>query len=306
MVTVNGNLVTTGELQSTLQTGDGQIRMIAGNYGAMWRNDGTNTWFLLTASGNQYGGWNSLRPMQINDSSGEVYMANGLDVTSGGITFPDGTVQTTAAVSATHGSQAFTSSGTFTVPSGVTQIMVIITGGGGGGGGGTNQNTCAYGSGGGAGGTAMNTYIVSGGEQYTVAIGAGGGGVGYNNNGGAGTASQFSGNGITPLIANGGSGGLVPSSYVTNTTWGANGGSGGTVSGNISSASQSGQSGSDWVGYCNGNWSPGNGGSSIWAAGGLQGNGGNGGNGSYGSGGGGSLYGYSSGSGGSGYALIFW
>ncbi len=132
-VTVNGNLVTTGELQSTLASGDGQIRMIAGNYGAMWRNDGTNTWFLLTASGNQYGGWNSLRPMQINDSSGEVYMANGLDVTSGGITFPDGTVQTTAATNPATGTATFATPGTYTwtVPSGVTRIWFYEWGGGG-------------------------------------------------------------------------------------------------------------------------------------------------------------------------------
>ncbi|MDE2101231.1 MAG: hypothetical protein KGL39_28555, partial [Patescibacteria group bacterium] len=87
-VTVNGNLVSNGELQSTLGSGYGQIRMIAGNYGAMWRNDGANTYLLFTNSGDQYGSWNSLRPLYINDSTGEVYMGNGLDITSGGITFP--------------------------------------------------------------------------------------------------------------------------------------------------------------------------------------------------------------------------
>ena len=96
LVTVNGNIAASGELQSTLGSGYGQVRMIAGNYGAMWRNDGANTYLLFTNSGDQYGSWNSLRPFYINDSTGEVYMGNGLDITSGGITFPDGTVQTTA------------------------------------------------------------------------------------------------------------------------------------------------------------------------------------------------------------------
>ncbi|MCL4427005.1 tail fiber domain-containing protein, partial [Patescibacteria group bacterium] len=49
-----------------------QLRMIYGNYGAMWRNDGGNTYFLLTNSGDQYGGWNTLRPFTINDATGQV------------------------------------------------------------------------------------------------------------------------------------------------------------------------------------------------------------------------------------------
>lgn len=43
--------------------------MIGGNYGAMWRNDGSNFWLLTTASGGQYNSWNSLRPFSINDST---------------------------------------------------------------------------------------------------------------------------------------------------------------------------------------------------------------------------------------------
>ncbi|HOI97839.1 MAG TPA: hypothetical protein PLA19_05045, partial [Candidatus Pacearchaeota archaeon] len=69
---VDGNAIARGELQSTLSTGYGQLRMIHGNYGAMFRNDGANTYFLLTNSGDQYGVWNSLRPLYINNSSGNV------------------------------------------------------------------------------------------------------------------------------------------------------------------------------------------------------------------------------------------
>jgi hypothetical protein len=69
---MTGNLTANGELQSTLNSGYGQLRMIAGNYGAFLRNDGSNTYFLLTASGDQYGSWNTLRPLYVNNSSGNV------------------------------------------------------------------------------------------------------------------------------------------------------------------------------------------------------------------------------------------
>jgi microcystin-dependent protein len=60
--------------------GHGQFRAIAGNYGFMIRNDGVNTNFLLTASGNQYGTFNGLRPLAINNVSGLVTVSNGLTV----------------------------------------------------------------------------------------------------------------------------------------------------------------------------------------------------------------------------------
>ena len=49
-----------------------QFRGISGNYGFMIRNDGVNTYFLLTDSGDEYGGWNSLRPLFIENSTGYV------------------------------------------------------------------------------------------------------------------------------------------------------------------------------------------------------------------------------------------
>ena len=54
---------------------------------------------------------------------------------STGITFPDSTTQTTAAGASIPGvlGQTFTSSGTFTIPSGVTALKVTVVGGGGGG-----------------------------------------------------------------------------------------------------------------------------------------------------------------------------
>ncbi len=96
-VIVAGTTTSNNEFIGTMQGGYGQVRMIGGSYGAFFRNDGGNTYLLLTAAGDQYGAWNGLRPLYVNDVSGVVNFGQGIDVTSGGITFPDGTVQTTAA-----------------------------------------------------------------------------------------------------------------------------------------------------------------------------------------------------------------
>ncbi len=83
------------------------------------------------------------------------------------------------------GVQAFTANGTFTVPAGVTQILVEVwgaTGGGGGGGGGAT--TCTGGGGGGGGGEGgyyKDIVSVSPSSTINVVIGAGGaGGAGGN------------------------------------------------------------------------------------------------------------------------------
>lgn len=59
----------TGEIISK-SNGTGAFRVVGGNYGFFIRNDGSNTYFLLTASGDQYGTWTSARPLTINDSTG--------------------------------------------------------------------------------------------------------------------------------------------------------------------------------------------------------------------------------------------
>lgn len=73
-----GNVNTTGEFVSTSSNA---LRAIYGSYACMFRNDGSDTYFLLTNAGDQYGAWNSLRPFRINNSSGYVYIGNGLQVT---------------------------------------------------------------------------------------------------------------------------------------------------------------------------------------------------------------------------------
>ena len=74
---ITGTLRTSGELQSTVANG---FRMVQGNYGFLIRNDGSTIYFMFTASGDQYGGFNSLRPLYINASNGAVGMGNGLSV----------------------------------------------------------------------------------------------------------------------------------------------------------------------------------------------------------------------------------
>lgn len=54
------------------------LRSIVGNYGVIFRNDGSDTYILLTNSGDQYGSWNGLRPFAINNSTGETRINDGL------------------------------------------------------------------------------------------------------------------------------------------------------------------------------------------------------------------------------------
>ncbi len=85
--------------------------------------------------------------------------------------------------------QVFTSTGTFTVPAGVTKVKVTLIGGGGGGGGGNN---CINAGGGGGGGAAIE--IISGltpAGTVTVTVGAGGTGGGVDAPGGTGGTSSF-------------------------------------------------------------------------------------------------------------------
>ena len=71
---VTGTLRSNSEIQTTSQNA---FRAVSGNYGFFIRNDGSNTYFMLTNSGDQYGNWNSLRPIMINNSTGLVTLGNG-------------------------------------------------------------------------------------------------------------------------------------------------------------------------------------------------------------------------------------
>ncbi|MFA8109681.1 phage tail fiber protein, partial [Escherichia coli] len=76
--TLTGGLTVDGEIVS--KSGNG-FRIVQGNYGFFIRNDGSNTYFMLTNSGDSLGTWSSLRPFAINNANGAVSIGNGLNVT---------------------------------------------------------------------------------------------------------------------------------------------------------------------------------------------------------------------------------
>lgn len=192
-----------------------------------------------------------------------------------------------------------TGSGSWTVPSGVTGVIVYITGAGGGSGG------CAAGAGGGgggAGGTAIGRFAVTPGSVIPYVVGAGGtAGATGGGNGGAGGQSSF---GTGPLAyANGGAGGIG------GTSGNAPGGLGGTASSNsINATGGDGEDGQQSSSVSFG----GMGGTSFWGGGGRGASGGGvGGQGrAFGSGAGGSYstsgVGYAGNAGAPGMVVIWW
>jgi len=88
--------------------------------------------------------------------------------------------------------QVFTSSGTWTRPSGIRTVLVKVVGGGGGGGGVSDTSGVFASGGGGSGGYAYELIDVSSTSSATVTIGAGGaGGAAGNNAGATGATSSF-------------------------------------------------------------------------------------------------------------------
>jgi hypothetical protein len=58
-------------------------RIVNGNYGVSSYQDGSDFYYLVTASGDQYGSYNSLRPFAFNLSTGYVTLSNGMTVNNG-------------------------------------------------------------------------------------------------------------------------------------------------------------------------------------------------------------------------------
>ena len=193
----------------------------------------------------------------------------------------------------TAGSELFTSSGTFTAPSGITTVYLTMCAGGGGGAGADTGST--RGGGGGAGECVISfPYTVVGGNNYTVTRGAGGAGGAAQGSGSDGNDTTFDtltvSKGIKGIIG-------VP---------GTGGAGGGTANRNASS-----QTAGD-VGFVGGNGAGsdgtggGGGGSTPCGAGGAGGTDGNVGNaGTRGGGGGGAGVGLlAGGGGGNGFILV--
>ena len=72
---ITGTLRSTSEYQTTSANG---LRIAHGERGCILRSDGNATYFLMTNQGDNYGAWNDLRPLTINNVSGEVSFDNGL------------------------------------------------------------------------------------------------------------------------------------------------------------------------------------------------------------------------------------
>ena len=171
-----------------------------------------------------------------------------------------------------QGQQVFTSNGTFTVPTGVTQVSAVVVGGGGGGAG-SDGDRDEGNTGGGGGGLAYGTFTVTPGETLTVTVGAGGTSASGDDGTAGGTTTIA--RGATVLLSGGG--GLGGQERSTGAR--AGGASGGTERDGGGTGGSSGSATDD------------NSGSGGGGAAGYSGNGGaggsNGGSGSAGSGGGG-------------------
>ena len=152
--------------------------------------------------------------------------------------------------------QTFTSSGTYTKPSGINKVKVIVTGAGGGGGGGSSNYN--GGTGGGAGGTAIELIDVSSlSSTVAVTVGTGGGGGSSNATGGTGGTSSFG----AYCSATGGNGGGGADQAIYGT-----GGTG--SSGNLNITGGDGDTGGG--GQNSDDTSGGDGGSSFWGGGGNK------------------------------------
>ena len=208
----------------------------------------------------------------------------------------DGMVVILASTSQTHGSQSYSTSGTYTytVPAGVNQITALIaSGGGGGGGGGYNSGWAVSSSGGGGGGsnsTIAKINVIAG-QQLAVVVGKGGaGGLPGNTNVGQTSGVNGTGSSVGSVVVAGGGGGT----YGDGTTAGI-GGSGGVITGGTYNLAYQGYIGG-WIEAAGGV-----GASSIFGKGG-----GNGVSAGIGAGGWGGQNNSGGNSGGNGMVVIFW
>nr|WP_319016500.1 hypothetical protein [Serratia fonticola] len=74
---LTGVVKTSAEIQSTSSD---NYRLIGGDYGTYWRNDGNSLYLLMTNAKNQYGAYNGLRPLAVNVKNGDVVLGHNATV----------------------------------------------------------------------------------------------------------------------------------------------------------------------------------------------------------------------------------
>lgn len=194
--------------------------------------------------------------------------AEGYAVIDGSVVRENGTLKW-AAVTTGSWEPKFVSSGTFTVPAGVTKMDIFCVGGGGGGGNSVNGwggSTFRFtGGSGGGGGYTKTVYniAVSAGQQYVISVGGGGAGSPKDSGdpgnsviarGGDGGTSSVSYNGTVVVSAGGGVGGGTASRTVADIGGkGGSGGGGGSTTGTTknSPGGDGGKNGGDGGKSCN-------------------------------------------------------
>lgn len=126
------------------------------------------------------------------------------------------------------GGTFFSENGTYTVPSGVTDVSVTLQGGGGGGGGNWSNDSDYYGGGGGQGGKIQVVLSVTSGEVLTVEVGTGGtAGItdaSSDTSGGTGGSSELLDGSTVLATATGGDGGTEANPTIPANGTGGNGG----------------------------------------------------------------------------------
>ncbi|QCR63192.1 hypothetical protein FD644_23870 [Serratia fonticola] len=74
---LTGVVKTSAEIQSMSSD---NYRLIGGDYGTYWRNDGNSLYLLMTNAKNQYGAYNGLRPLAVNVKNGDVVLGHNASV----------------------------------------------------------------------------------------------------------------------------------------------------------------------------------------------------------------------------------
>jgi hypothetical protein len=173
---VIGTVRASNEVQSTSNIA---FRQVSGDYGLMHYTDGANYYMLLTNAADQYGGWNSLRPLRVSVTTGDVFMGND-------------------AVTVKHGGNV----GIGTV-SPAARLAVGSPG---------NANSAIFGNGGGSTNDGIYGYITGTGRAIVGdSSGSGGTGIaGYSGSGDGGYFTSTSGNALITGTGNVGIGTTNP------------------------------------------------------------------------------------------------